>query len=45
LLIERYDPDEDITNLRLKVAADCPRRIENRMLDLCGIHYPDLLEG
>jgi hypothetical protein len=44
-LIERYGPDEDMTNLRLKVAADCPRRIENRMLDLCGIHYPGLLEA
>jgi hypothetical protein len=44
-LIERYGPDEDMTNLRLKVAADCPRRIENRILDLCGIYYPDVLEA
>jgi hypothetical protein len=41
-LIERYGPDEDMTNLRLKVAAGCPRRIENRILDLCRIYYPDL---
>jgi hypothetical protein len=34
--MERYGPDEDITNLRLKVTADCPRRIANRILDLCG---------
>jgi hypothetical protein len=44
-LIERYGPDKDITNQRLKVAADCPRLIANRILDLCGIYYPDFPEA
>jgi hypothetical protein len=40
-LIERYGPDQDMTNLRLKVAADCPRA--DRKQDPRSVR--DLLSG
>ncbi len=29
-------------NLRLVLAADCPKVIANKITDLCGVVYPDL---
>jgi hypothetical protein len=41
-LIERYGPDVNIVDLRLMLAADCPKVIANRSTDHCGVVYPDL---
>jgi hypothetical protein len=27
--------------LRLKLAADCPKITANKIMDLCGVYYPD----
>jgi len=35
-LIRRFRPDQDIVDLRLILAADCPKVIANRATDLCG---------
>ena len=40
-LIERFGPDFHMVALRLILAADCPKVIANRVMDLCGVIYPD----
>jgi len=40
-LMRRFRPDQDIVDLRLILAADCPKVIANRATDLCGVYYPD----
>jgi hypothetical protein len=36
-LIERYGADANMVELRLILAADCPKVAANRMMDLCGV--------
>lgn len=40
-LIERYGSDANMVELRLILAADCPKVIANKIMDLCGVYYPD----
>jgi hypothetical protein len=40
-LIARYGADMNMVELRLILAADCPKVAANRMMDLCGVIYPD----
>jgi hypothetical protein len=32
-------PDQNIVELRLILAADCPKVIANKITDLCGVIY------
>jgi hypothetical protein len=34
-------PDANLVDLRLKLAADCPRVIADKPVDRCGVMYPD----
>jgi hypothetical protein len=40
-LIERYGPDKNMVDLRLELAAGCPKIAANQVMDLCGVYYPD----
>ena len=40
-LIERFGPDQNMVNLRLELAAGCPKIVANKFMDLCGVIYPD----
>jgi hypothetical protein len=40
-LMRRFGPDQDIVDLRLILAADCPKVIANRATHLCSACYPD----
>ena len=40
-LIERYGPDQNMVDLRLILAAGCPKIEAGRVMDLCGVYYPD----
>ena len=40
-LLERYGPDANMVALRLTLAAGCPKIAANRIMDLCGVYYPD----
>jgi hypothetical protein len=40
-LIERYGPDANMVDLRLRLAAGCPKIAANRAMDLCGVIYTD----
>jgi hypothetical protein len=40
-LIERYGADANLVDLRLRLAENCPKIAANRMMDLCGVIYPD----
>jgi hypothetical protein len=40
-LIERYGADANMVDLRLKLAAGCPKIAANKIMDLCGVYYPD----
>jgi hypothetical protein len=31
-----------MADVRMMLAADCPRAIANKTTDLCGVVYPDL---
>jgi hypothetical protein len=42
-LIERYGPNQSMTDVRMMLAADCPRAIVNKITDLCDLIYQDLL--
>jgi hypothetical protein len=37
----RYGPDKNMVDLRLKLAAGCPKIAANKIMDLCGVYYPD----
>ena len=30
-----------MVDLRLKLAAGCPKIAANKIMDLCGVYYPD----
>jgi hypothetical protein len=40
-LIERYGPDKNMVDLRLELAAGCPKVAAGKIKDLCGVYYPD----
>jgi hypothetical protein len=40
-LIERYGTGANLVDLRLELAADCPRVIADKPVDRCGVIYPD----
>ena len=40
-LMRRFGPDQNMVELRLILAADCPKIAANQMMDLCGVIYPD----
>jgi hypothetical protein len=40
-LVERYGADANMVDLRLELAADCPRVIADKPVDRCGVIYPD----
>ena len=40
-LIARYGPDKNMVDLRLELAAGCPKIEANKVMDLCGVYYPD----
>ena len=40
-LLERYGPDKNMVELRLELAAGCPKIAANKIMDLCGVYYPD----
>ena len=39
--LERYGADANMVDLRLTLAAGCPKIAANRIMDLCGVYYPD----
>jgi len=39
--VERYGPDQNTVDLRLILAAGCPKIAANQIMDLCGVYYPD----
>src|ERR1700722_13079365 len=41
-LLEKYGPDFPVPELRYIIAADCPRMIEGKIADPCGVHFPGL---
>jgi hypothetical protein len=41
-LLADHGADLPVPTLRRIVAADCPRMIEGKMHDVCGVHFPDL---
>ena len=40
-LIEHFGADANMVDLRLKLAAGCPKIAANQIMDLCGVYYPD----
>ncbi len=40
-LIERYGADKNMVDLRLELAAGCPKIAANQIMDMCGVFYPD----
>ena len=40
-LIEHFGADANMVDLRLKLAAGCPKIAANKIMDLCGVYYPD----
>jgi hypothetical protein len=38
-LLDRYGADQNTVELRLILAADCPKVIANKITDLCGVIY------
>ena len=40
-MIERYGPDANMVALRLELAAGCPKIAAGKIMDLCGVYYPD----
>lgn len=41
-LIAEHGQDIPIPALLRIIAADCPRMVEGRMHDVCGVHFPGL---
>jgi hypothetical protein len=44
-LIDRYSADANMVALRLELAAGCPKIAANKIMDLCGVYYPDQASG
>ena len=42
-LMQRFGPDQNMVDLRLILAADCPKVVANKFGDLCGVIYQDLV--
>jgi hypothetical protein len=42
-LIAEHGPALPIPELRRIIASDCPRMVEARMHDPCGVHFPGLV--
>jgi hypothetical protein len=42
-LIERYGADANMVDMRLILAAGCPKIEAGKVMDLCGVIYPDLI--
>jgi hypothetical protein len=42
-LIERYGPDKNMVDLRLELAVGCPKIAAGKIMDLCGVYYPDTI--
>jgi hypothetical protein len=42
-LLSDFGPALPTPELRRILAADCPRMIEGKIHDVCGIHFPGLL--
>jgi hypothetical protein len=40
-LIERWVGQRTMVDLRLELAAGCPRIAACKVMDLCGVYYPD----
>jgi hypothetical protein len=40
-LTECHGPDKNIVDLRLELAASCPKIEAGKIMDLCGVYYPD----
>jgi hypothetical protein len=40
--MRRFGPDQNVVELRLILAADCPKLIANKTADMCDVVYPDL---
>jgi hypothetical protein len=40
-LIGRYGPGKNMVDLRLELAAGCPKIAAGKIMDLCGVIYPD----
>jgi hypothetical protein len=43
-LLAEYGPDLPMPDLRRIIAADCPRMIAGSVHDVCGVHFPGLLQ-
>jgi hypothetical protein len=41
-LLAKHGATLPVPKLRVIIAADCSRMIENRMHDVCGAHFPQL---
>lgn len=41
-LLAEHGPDESLRAIRDRASADCPRRAETRIYELCGVIWPDL---
>jgi hypothetical protein len=41
-LIARYGLDAKLFDFSEEITKDCPRKIENKLNDLCGARCPDL---
>jgi hypothetical protein len=42
-LLAEHGPDLPMPELRLIIAADCPRMIAGHAHDICGVHFPGLI--
>jgi hypothetical protein len=40
-LVGRYNADTNMVDLRLTLAAGCPKVAAGKVMDLCGVYYPD----
>jgi hypothetical protein len=38
---ERYRADANLVDLRLELAAGCPKIVAGKIMDLCGVYYSD----
>jgi hypothetical protein len=39
-LIDHYGADANMVDLRLTLAAGCPKIAAGKIMDLCGVYYP-----
>jgi len=41
-LLDEHGPDLSVPALRRILAADCPRMVEGKFHDICGVFFPGL---